>query len=313
MKKILFFLTIIGLSLTSCSTDEQPTSGENAQTTSVLLDVSTPNTTAKSSISGKDINRNNIPLPVKNVKIVAKHLSSGTEVSDNWNVVTSGGESFLKLSNVKTGNTKFTVTTTTDSPQFKELTNITTTSNKNIVAEAQEERFDKALDNINNEVPYALYTGDLTQVITATDINSVGVNMTTQHGRILTVFQLKDYLKNHADSKDGQGFQAKITATVDGESAQTAITKKNELVTFKWSNTTATSGKKVTYKIEISSINSQNNILETYTITQNIIASTSLSCFYELDFKTFSLTQKEVGINLSWQQWLDQHCTDCNN
>lgn len=38
MKKILFFLTVFGLSLTSCSTDEQPTSGENAQTTSVLLD-----------------------------------------------------------------------------------------------------------------------------------------------------------------------------------------------------------------------------------------------------------------------------------
>jgi len=300
-KKIILGIAILA-SMVSCSTEE--TQESQSIKTSVLLDLQAG---SSKSTTGKQINRENkIPVSVKTIAVKATNIQSGRVVGDNWDVVSSGGDSFIQLKDIEVGDTRFEISTTTDSPKFKELTNFGASGSDQLA------RFNSALNNINKENPYALYNGLTTQKILATDLNAVKASMTTQHGRILTVFQLKDALKNHAGSKDGQGFQANITATVEGQNSQVAITKKSELVTFKWSDDTALSGKKVTYKVEIASINDQNKVLETYTITQNILASTSLSCFYELDFKDFSLTRKDVGIELSWQEWVDAHCIDCN-
>lgn len=286
-------MSLIAVSITSCSSDE-PTSS-TPKTTSVTFAIDQ----SSSSTTGKQIKRGNIPVWVNTLLITATQGSYS--VGDNFTFDNSNGANFISLDNVALGNNTFNATTTTDSPQFFQLTNFTSN------ASTTSDRFEAGLNNIDNENPYVLYAGTTNATINPTGSNNVSIPMKTNNGRLLTVFQLKNELKT-------LGYQAKITASAVGQTSQVAITKGNELVTFKWSDSKALKDAVVTYKIEISLINSQNTIVETYDITQKIKESTSLECFYELNFKTYSPTVNEVKITLNWQEWKNEHCPtgECN-
>lgn len=292
MKKIILSAILLAGIFTSCTTEETE---NNLQTRDVVFTIDQPITP----VTGKQIKRNNIPVWVNTIKIKAVSNVFTHSTEDNYTFDQQNGASYIGLDNVAVGSNTFTASTTTDSPQFFQLTNYTVNSG------TFESKFTTALDNIDNENPYVLYTGATTATIASTGASVVALPMTTQNGRILSVFQVTDQLKS-------LGLQAKITASVTGETTQTAITKNSELVTFKWSNVNAVADKEVTYKIEVSSINAQNTILKTYEVKQKVIASTSLSCFYSIDSTGIKLTQNDVKITLNFQEWRDVNCKDCN-
>lgn len=297
MKTIFKFLIVLILGLFySCSTDETQETGTTIQKTSVAFIVDQPS----AQTAGKQIKKTGIPVWVNSIKIKAvSNVFTNYETSDNYAFDNQNGASYISLDNVAIGSNSFTSTTTTDSPQFYQLTNFTVNSG------SFEAKFATALDNIDNENPYVLYAGNTTAIISSAGSSIVTIPMTTLNGRILSVFQVTDQLKS-------LGLQAKITASATGETTQTAITKGNELVTFKWSNANSVNEKEVTYKVEISAINAQSTILKTYEVKQKVIASTSLSCFYTINSDGISLSKNDVKITLNFQEWKDLNCTDCN-
>lgn len=290
-------LGLLFLTLFSCTSEDNNT-GENIKKTSVAFSIEQPKTTAK------QIKRGTIPLWVNGITIKAQSTAYPTySVTDNFTFDEQNGANAITLDNVALGTNSFVASTTTDSPQFYQLTNFTVNTG-NI-----DQKFDIALDNIDNEKPYVLYNGTANANITESTVNVVQIPMTTLNGRLLSVFQLNQALK------DG-GYQAKITAnyTTSPANALNAVTKGNELCTFKWSNTNSVYGATITYKIEISKINNQNTIVKTYTITQSIKASTSISCYYTINDDGIILKKStEQGIQLNFQEWKNEVCEECDD
>jgi len=293
MKNRLVLALGIILLLASCSQEETETQG--VQTRDVVFTIDQPSTP-----TGKQIKRGSIPVWVNTIKIKATSNVFTYSTEDNYTFDQTNGASFIGLDNVAIGANTFTASTTTDSPQFFQLTNFTVNSGN------FDSKFSTALDNIDNENPYVLYTGSKTETIASTGSSVVALPMLTNNGRILSVFQVTDQLKT-------LGLQAKITASVTGETTQTAITKFNEIVTFKWSNANAVADKEVTYKIEVSAINAQNTILKTYEVKQKIVASTSISCFYTINSDGITFTKNNVTIALNFQEWKNETCLECKN
>lgn len=296
MKIKTILLALMFLTLFSCSTDDT-NQDDSMKKTSVAFSIDQPSTK-----TGKQIKRGTIPLWVNSINIKAKSVVYPTyEVQDNFTFDEQNGASLITLSDIAIGSNVFTATTTTDSPQFYQLTNYT------INTGTIDQKFDTALDNINNELPYVLYAGTKTETVTETGPNLVQIPMNTNNGRLLSVFQLSQPLKDN-------NYQAKVTSTytTGNTTALNAVTKGNELVTFKWSNANSVQGATVTYKIEVSKINNQNVILKTYSITQDIKASTSISCYYTINEDGIILKKSnEQGITLNFQEWKNEHCTTC--
>lgn len=293
MKKLILAV-VLGFTMVACSSDESTTQ-QDIQKTNVAFMIDQPS----SSSTNRQIKRGNIPVWVNTINIKAESSNYRPYfTSENYTFDEQKGLDYIGLDNVAVGNNKFIGTTTTDSPQFYELTNFTSNATSNNT------RFAAALDNIDNENPYVLYAGEKTQSISTSRTNIVTIPMLTNNGRILSVFQVTE------DMRD-LGIQAKITATVVGESTQTAITKGNELVTFKWSNINSVKDKLVTYKVEIAEINKQNVILKTYTVTEKVQASTSLTCLYTVNTDGITLKRNGVIITLSFQEWKNATCSTC--
>lgn len=293
MKKILFLSIIALLALTSCSNEEN--NGSTIETVDVAIGITTPTT----STNTKQIKRGDIYTWVSGITIKATSNVYSYNVTENYTFDEQNGSDAMTISGIAVGSNTFTASTTTNSTQFFQLTNYTTS------ASTSDLRFDAALDNIDNDDPYVLYTGESTSSITSSGVNVISIPMTTTNGRLLSSFQVTDQMI-------ASGYQATITATVEGETSQTAIAKNNELVTFKWSNANAVDGKVVTYTIKIAKINDQNTILKTYTKTQTIVASTSIKCTYLIDDSGITYTNTATNtINTTFQEWNETECTTC--
>lgn len=299
MKKTnLLLLAIIAIITVSCTNDTNP-EGETIQKTSVAFGIEQPTKT-----TSKQIKRGVIPVWVNTITIKAQSVVYPTySVTENYTFDQQNGASIISMDNVALGSNVFTVNTTTDSPQFYQLTNLTVNTG------TIEDKFDTALDAIDNEQPYVLYNGTVTASVYESLMNSISIPVTTLNGRLLSVFQLNQALK------DG-GYQAKITANYSILSADALnnITKGNELSTFKWSNTNSIQGKTITYKIEVSKINNQSVILKSYTATQDIASSTSISCYYLITDDGIILKKStELGLDLKFPEWKNEHCTTCKD
>lgn len=283
------------ITLFSCSTEDTTTQDQSIQKTNVAFVVDQP----AQPTTGKQIKRGTIPVWVNTIKIQAvSNVFNEYSVQDTYTFDNQNGAAYIGLDNVAVGSNNFISSTTTDSPQFYQLTNYT------VSAGSFNDKFDTALNNIDNENPYVLYNGNTTSTIASTGTNVVTIPMTTLNGRLLSVFQVTDSLK-------ALGLQAKITASVPGLASLNVITKGNELATFKWSDINSIHNKEVTYKVEVSAINNQSVILKTYEIKQKVVGSTSISCYYTIDGDGITFTRNDVKITLNFQEWKNEHCTTC--
>lgn len=256
-KVILTLLIAIAFICLSCSPEEPST---EIQKTNVAFLVASPATT-----TSKQVQRGDIPVWVNRIDITA--VSGSYSKADQFDLVTNNPNSNIEknfiLNDVAIGNNVFTATSTTDSAKKYVL------APSNGTAEAK-------ITELKAHNPYVLYSGTATKLIAQT-ANVVNIDMTTKHVRILSVLQLE----NNTAFKNG--YEASITATVDGEqSAGTTKVQKDGIVYFEWSNDKSLEGKKVTFKIDVTPINNNNNLHTIYSIEQVIKASTSISCIYTI-------------------------------
>lgn len=285
-------MTLIALSITSCSTDEQ--TGNKPETTSVSLNVETTSKTSK------NVNRGSIYAWVKSISVTAQSTVWNYSKSETFDLVQSGGENSFKIDDVAVGNNNFTASTITDSQQLYQVSSLTPQVNTTSLATAT-----SAITTMKNINPYAVYNGTKNGAnILNNTINNVSIDMTTQNGRIITAFILDDDAELRANT------YAIVTITTDaGTSTLTTAQIKNNVATFEWSNDKSTSGKTVTYTVKLYDDTAPNKVLKEYTITRAIIASTSYSCIYIID-RDRVINSKEDTLNFVFQKWEDVDCAD---
>lgn len=313
MKKILFLFAILFATLTSCSTDDNSTTPQTASLEKTSVSVITMADSQTSSTS-KNIARGNIYAWVNTITLNASNTSTGyaslpanvRNISDtftltgnyNANVTTAFG-----LDNLLVGPTTFTATSTTDSA--KRLTLAPASGNASTV-----------LTGLRANNPYVVYnSGNVTANLTSGGTNIVSIPMTTQQGRMLSVFQMD------SDTAFRAKYSATINVTAEGETivpSQNVPISGNGLVTLEWSSDKSINGKKLTYTITVAPINANmypGETPSTYTIVETITASTSYSCIYTIDKNKAPKTNVDVdNIKFTWQQWLETGCPtgDCN-
>jgi len=288
MKRIIILGIAILASMVSCSTEE--TQESNVQTTDVKFLVAAPANT-----TGKQVDKGAIPAWVNKIEIQA--VSGSYTKSEQYDLVVNNpnaDKNFI-LADVAIGSNVFTAVSSTDSAKKYVLAPSSGT------AEAK-------ITELKAHNPYVLYTGTKTQTVVATN-NVINIDMTTKHGRIISVFQLE----NNSTFKNG--FEATITATVDGEaSAGTTKVQKDGIVYFEWSNDKALEGKKVVYKVDVTPINNNNNLHTIYYCEQIIKASTSISCIYTISKENApSPYTSENKLVFSFQKWNEEECQSCKN
>jgi hypothetical protein len=312
MKKILFlFLAVIGLSLTSCSTDEPIGGTETSiKKTSVAFTTETP-----SSTTGKQVKKpTSIPEWVNGFKVTATSKVYTNPLYSSFADFTfdqQNGADNIILDNVAVGANTFTAVTTTDSPQFYQLTSNTYSGNN------AETRFDNAYAGISLEggksKPYLLYTGTIDKTISETTVNIVNIPMTSKYGRVLSVFQLSETLKN----KEAYAtVVVNVTSPTGAVQSLTATTRGNELVTFKFSNEFSVAGANVTYTVTLYNKNNvalkeYNNIKDIPVIT--IGALKNHVCFYTLNDNGVIYKLPTQGVTLEFPAFETVKCNtgDC--
>lgn len=285
MKRIILS-ALIAMTLVSCSEEETA-----IKTTDVAFLVSSP---APSATTSKQVQRGeNIPVWVNRIDVTA--VSGSYSKSEQFDLVVSNSEKNFIVSDVLIGSNVFTAVTTTDSAKKYVLAPSSGTAEAKVA-------------ELKAHNPYVLYTGTKTQVINATN-NIVNIDMTTKHGRIISVFQLDN------NSAFRNGYEATITATVDGESsAGTTKVQQSGIVYFEWSNDKALEGKKVVFKVDISPVNNNNNLHTIYYCEQTIKASTSISCIYTISKDNApNPYTNENKLTFTFQKWSEENCQTCKN
>lgn len=295
MKKLIVLLfAVMAMITVSCTSDQDNQYTTGLQKTSVAFIVTSPKS---DNTTSKQVQRGDIPVWVNRIDVVAT-LNGGSVYSTPGqfdlvpNSATSTIEKIFTIENVAIGNNTFTATTTTDSAQ------------KYVLAPSSGTAGDKIIE-LKSHNPYVLYTGNKTQNI-ALSANVINLDMTTQYGRILSVFKLED----NAIFKSG--YEATITAKVDGVSAGSTKVQQSGIVYFEWSNDISLDGKKVIYTVDVTPINNNNDLHTIYTIEQVIKASTSISCIYTINKdKAPSPYTNENKLVFSFQKWNEETCSDC--
>ena len=138
--------------------------------------------------------------------------------------------------------------------------------------------------------------------------------MTSVYGRVLSVFQLNQTLKN----KEAYAIvKVNVVSPVSGTiETLTATTRGNELVTFKFSNKFSVAGAIVTYTV---TLYSKTNVkLKEYNTTSDIPTVTigalkNHVCFYTLNDNGVTWKVPEQGITLTFPSFDTVKCDtgDC--
>ena len=290
MKKIIMLLSAITLGLTSCEKfDEGVTNKDSSalEKTSVVVGVVTSDNK-----TSKNVKRTTEHAWVSKVNLTAtlgSYVATGA-----YDLITVGNSAYSAsddgyiLDAVAIGTNDFNAVTETSTIGSKTLT-VSTNTPSVILAAA------KLID------PYAIYTGsNIGKVIVANAPNSVLLNMNTEHGKIVSVFQLGTEFKTN-------GYFAVVTATV-GTNAQTVSISGNEVARFYWSDNDSKVGSKVTYSVIFKDKNEKT--LNTYTSETVIKASTTINCTYTITSTKINL---DGEVSLIWAPWKDENCTTCDD
>lgn len=290
MKNLLSAMLVLILTLgaISCSTE----SNELVPTTTKVVAIVSQAPTTQSDVQAKNVNRGSIYAWVSEVDMSFSHIISGYNVSENFTLVTSGGDANFTVDNVQLGVNDISATTNTGSDEL--LTTELIVNGKSQITTKLNQY--KALN------PYVLYQSDPLQQNIVTGTNVVNLNLKTQNGRRLSSIRWAD----NAIFKTA-GY-AKVSVISSGGVESTKYTIKDDDTVFNyWSNSDAVVGNSITIKAEIYS--NADVLVTTYTRDITIQASTSITCSYIITDD--ELFEKVDGINLIFQEWKEINCTDC--
>ena len=155
-------------------------------------------------------------------------------------------------------------------------------------------------DNLTGFVgrmPYAEYATDapVSQYIENGD-NTVFLQMNTDHGRLISSFQLADDIQY--DNPNNNNLPMYRLVVIRGNESEEA-NRQAGVVSY-WNNVNSVDGETQTFTVQIQNYES-NEVLYTSTVTETIVASTSTTNKYVvgLDF----VEDSSVEVIFSWQVW----------
>lgn len=284
MKKVILVLAL-GLGFISCERETviviEGDECETCQGANISLSPQTKST---------DVDRDGIYAWVDVITVVATD-DTGVDYGDEFKLVddNSGADGFYLNSVPVNEEIDFSASTTsltsTDNGQYLET-----------IADPNE------LGPIQGRFIYAEYATDapVTQYIVNGD-NDVFLDMYTDYGRIISSFQLD----SRFDSYDPQGnadFKIVVTRGADVMEAE-----GTEGVLNYWNDTNSIGGATQTYNIELIQV-SNGAVLTTRTITETVIASTSVTNKYVVGLDI--ALSSSVEVFFSWQPWTETDGTD---
>lgn len=290
-------MSLIALSITSCTSDDVQNGDTNAniEKTSVSLSVDA----TSSSKTAKDVNRGTIYAWVKDINVIATSTIWNYSKSESYTLVASGGASNFTISDVAVGANRFDATTTSfDANKVYAVSSINPSGNTTALAAAQ-----TAINVIKTHSPYAVYGGTANATITNDVSNTVNLSLNTTNGRVIAAFVLDNDILLRSNT------YAIVTSSISGVSNSTLTSAqiKNNVVTFEWSNENSIVGKTITFTVNVYDDTAPNRILKTYTITKDIQASTSYSCIYTID-RDKIINSKEDKLTFTFQVWNEVNC-----
>lgn len=163
------------------------------------------------------------------------------------------------------------------------------------------------LEAFVSSLPYAEYATDATvsQFIENGD-NTVFLQMNTDHGRLISSFQLAEDIQYTNDNNNGLPMYKLVVS--NGTDSQ-STTGDMGVVSY-WNGVTSLDGETQTFNIEVQNFET-GAVVYTRTITETIVASTSTTNKYVvgLDF----VDSSSVEVIFSWQVWNEDEGEDENN
>jgi hypothetical protein len=160
------------------------------------------------------------------------------------------------------------------------------------------------LSGFVGRMPYAEYATDqpVSQYVQNGD-NTVQLQMNTDHGRLISSFQLDDDVQYNNPSNNNMPMY-KLVVNRGSESAY--ATGPSGVVAY-WNDDTSLSGGVQTFNIEIQNYQT-GVVVYTRTISETIVASTSITNKYVVGLDFVDLSTVEVIF--TWQPWTDSDGVD---
>ena len=280
MKKVLGLVLGLTLGLTSCS-DEEVASEVIYPTADVRLNVNA----SSSNITGRDVNRDDIPVTVDAISVEISSSVTPIERSEVFNMVDDGtGETGFVIESVALGlNDVIATTTTVATSDFS-------------VSEFATNEFtpQEKLDDNKSKVPYAVYNGEVNDV-EITGINDfITVPMTTQNGRLNTVVIMEESIRND--------FYYEVVTWATSEPATYLYpSDSSKGVSLYWSDENSKGGE--TQGITINVFASDNTFVYGSTTFLNVTASTGLNTIITIN--ATEVEAETVGFDFTFQEWVE--------
>ena len=280
MKKVLGLVLGLTLGLTSCS-DEEVTCEVIYPTTDVRLDVNA----SSSNITGRDVNRDDIPATVDAIDVTISSSVTPIERNEVFNMVDDGsGETGFVIESVALGlNDVIATTTTVANGSF----NVSQFSTNTFTPQEK-------LDDNKSKVPYAVYIGTVNDV-EVTGLNDfITVPMTTQNGRLNTVVIMEESIRND--------FHYEVVSWTTSEPATYLYpSNSSKGVSLYWSDENSIGGE--TQSITINVFASDNTFVYGSTTLLNVTASTGLNTI--LTINATDVEAETVGFDFTFQEWVE--------
>jgi len=273
MKKILGLLVVVAL-LIGCNKEESIPDGDR--------------TTIDLVIGGQlrgDVNRDDVPVWVKDITIDVIHDQTQELNSTTFTLVDNGsGEDGFRVENVLYGPSTINAASTSNGWRKYDSYRV------NIVNDTPQE----ILQNFRANNPYATYISNTLTPNINTDESLYNLDMTTNHGRIISLFQISPNAVSSAY------ITVKSTSSVS-ESYVEAIAS-NKAALFYWSNENAVDGETIVHTINIHH-RASGELLSTLTVNNLVRSSRSTSTIYTISAD--EIIKEEQGFDFNWQVWIE--------
>ena len=280
MKKVLGLVLGLTLGLTSCS-DEEVTCEVIYPTTDVRLDVNA----SSSNITGRDVNRDDIPATVDAIDVTISSSVTPIERNEVFNMVDDGsGETGFVIESVALGlNDVIATTTTVANGSF----NVSQFSTNTFTPQEK-------LDDNKSKVPYAVYIGTVNDV-EVTGLNDfITVPMTTQNGRLNTVVVMEESIRSDF-------YYEVITWTTSEPATYLYPSSSSKGVSLYWSDENSLGGEQ--QGITINVFASDGTFVYDSLTLLNVTASTGLNTI--LTINATDVEAETVGFNFTFQEWVE--------
>ena len=228
-----------------------------------------------------NVNKGELYAWIKDITVVAKD-DQQQNYGKTFTLVDSGGSDEFLLEDIPTGEyIDFSASSTS----------VTQSYNGQTLVEADP----NDLTNFEARMPYAEYATDapVSQYIENGD-NLVYLQMNTNHGRIISSFQLANNIQS--------GYNLVVTR---GSDTQT-VTGTSGVVSY-WNGVASLSGEDQTFNIEVQDIVT-GQVVFTRTITETIVASTSTTNKYVVGLGF--VEDSTVEVIFTWQPWEENEGDD---